>query len=93
MQIKSNIDKIIISGVECPIKYYEAGDMGGDLGQFYTNPLEIRIDKSLPKTERLQTLCHEIIEFINWQFSLGLSHSKIEIIANVFYQLNKIRLR
>ena len=50
---------------------------------------KIWIDKQYTLTQQEETLVHEIIEAINWDYELELSHKQIQGMAATIYQVLK----
>lgn len=53
----------------------------GNMGESWLEENLILIRKDLPKCAIDNTVCHEIIEHINFKLELGLSHPQINALA------------
>ena len=72
---------ITVCGIEYPVQLVDAGEIDDKLGQFKTTPLSIKIRKDASFDIHMSTLLHEIIEAVNWQFEVELTHKQISILG------------
>jgi hypothetical protein len=61
----------------------------GASGSQCGNALEIYIDPDFPEQNKESTLLHEIIEAINYHYSLHIEHDKIMVLEATLYQVLK----
>ena len=84
------MDKIYIAGLEYEIKYekHYARDAEA-LGSHCGNNTTIKIDTDLKLQVQQKTLLHEIIEAINFEYSLKLEHDKICVLESALFEVIK----
>ena len=83
--------KIKIGGVWVDVKYISGQEHfpDGESGLALFNQHLIKIDDSMKKEEQESTLIHEILEFINKMWELGLDHKTICCLEVSLYQVLK----
>lgn len=59
----------------------------GSLGSFCGNTLEIKIERSIPKSQQEETFFHEVLEACNYFLELGMEHQKIQALGAVLHQI------
>lgn len=84
------IENIKIGGLNYKLKYQEnyARDYNM-LGSHCGNTSEIIIDTGLAKDRTEKTIIHEILEAINFEYELELSHDKITVLETTLYAILK----
>lgn len=78
-----------IGGINYDVEVVPWQDVPGALGEHNGAKQRIRIsaDQSLDMQE--SALLHEIIEALNYMYSLNLKHSQIEVLESTLYQVLK----
>jgi len=75
------------------VKYFnrEAKDLNDNLGSCNCVKCEIVInsDPNISVSQQEETLLHEILEALNYNYQLKLSHESLSIIAEGLYQVLK----
>lgn len=75
--------KIKLGGKEFDLEFKENYfQASGNWGWNNQNEAKIIVDASIPKDQRKETLIHELIETINFNFELKLEHKVISTISN-----------
>lgn len=58
-----------------------------NIGATSSSSLKIWIEKEMPKSLQISTLIHEVLESINYQNDLNLTHQTITTLENNLYQV------
>lgn len=84
------MNKIYIAGLEYEIQYakHYARDAEA-LGSHNGNNAVIKIDVDLKLQVKQKVLLHEIIEAINFEYSLKLEHDKICVLESALFEVIK----
>lgn len=64
-------------------------DLDGSTGELHVNDHVIKIARELPESMKEAVLLHEILEFIDNKFELGLEHRVIQCLEEMLYQVLK----
>jgi hypothetical protein len=81
--------KVKIAGQTYAVKSDRAVGDFGYLGRISFQTLEIQIDGSVVTERQEQTFLHEILEAINKEYDVDLTHHQIEQLEGALYQVVK----
>ena len=84
------MNKIYIAGLEYDIEYIKHYARDAEaLGSHCGNSCTIKIDTDLKLQVQQKTLIHEILEAINFEYSLKLEHDKICVLESGLFEVIK----